>query len=768
MRADRSRMRSRKFLSGFFSRHYSLIFIVLTPCVLFIPMLVKGEALFWGTPLLQFVPWREFALDVIGKGFVPLWNPLLGMGAPLIANYQSALFYPPNGVLFVVGSAWGHGLLVLFHIIWAGLGMRLLAKELKLGVFAQTVAALSFSLSGYMVARGGFLSINATAAWLPWIIYMTHRLVKGHASSSINRKNIRSIFLLGILFAFQWLAGHAQTAWYSLILTVVWTVWRSFNLEKFRGILRTGIALAVAGAIGVLLSSIQLLPVLEYLMQSQRGSDIDPEFALNYSFWPWRILGLLAPNLFGNPAAGNFWGYANFWEDAIYIGVMPIVLGGLFLVRTVWRREEGRITRFLLAIISISLLFALGKNTPIFAFLFENVPTFNLFQAPARWLILFVFSLALLAALGVEFWEQGEFVSLFWVRLGTVGAGAVTVVSLVSFFVLPEIQESLITSIVMLGIWLSLIGLLAWRRAIQPSMFWPALACLLIATDLIWAGSGLNPSVDMDLYKDQSELLNKVSGEHRLYMDAELEHELKFVETHRFDTFSPEINWKAVRDAGIPNTTILEGLSSINNFDPILSARYAEWLASINTLSGEQLSLWLRFVDVGWVARWDTENIESVFYQVLPDPRRAHLIGNVTWAKDGAEAYELIFNDDFDPLKEVVLEGNGEVVNRNWGSDGQITLLEQANPNIIQIVVSTPTDSILVLSDLWFPGWGAYLDGVEVEIYRANYLLRALAVPPGSHTVEFKYRPLSFTIGASLTTITLISMGFVLWKIRRS
>ncbi|MFV2016820.1 MAG: YfhO family protein, partial [Candidatus Heimdallarchaeota archaeon] len=127
-----------------------------------------------------------------------------------------------------------------------------------------------------------------------------------------------------------------------------------------------------------------------------------------------------------------------------------------------------------------------------------------------------------------------------------------------------------------------------------------------------------------------------------------------------------------------------------------------------------------------------------------------------------------IFNDDFDPLKEVVLEGNGEVINRNWGSDGQITLLAQANPNIIQIVVSTPTDSILVLSDLWFPGWSAYLDGIEIEIYRANYLLRALPIPPGSHTVEFKYRPLSFTIGASLTTITLISMGFVLWKTRRS
>jgi uncharacterized membrane protein YfhO len=127
-----------------------------------------------------------------------------------------------------------------------------------------------------------------------------------------------------------------------------------------------------------------------------------------------------------------------------------------------------------------------------------------------------------------------------------------------------------------------------------------------------------------------------------------------------------------------------------------------------------------------------------------------------------------VFNSSFDPFTTVVLEQDGNVLDRSWGSDGQITFLEQANPNIIQIVVSTPTDAILVLSDLWYPGWSGNLDGNEMEIYRANYLLRAMAIPPGSHTVEFRYRPLSFSLGAILTIITLISMGFALWKTRRS
>ena len=75
------------------------ILVTLGPLILFGPMLIRGEALFWGTPLLQFVPWRQFALNSIRQGHLPLWNPMLGMGAPLLANYQSALLYPPNILL---------------------------------------------------------------------------------------------------------------------------------------------------------------------------------------------------------------------------------------------------------------------------------------------------------------------------------------------------------------------------------------------------------------------------------------------------------------------------------------------------------------------------------------------------------------------------------------------------------------------------------------------------------------------------------------------
>jgi hypothetical protein len=164
------------------------ILVILGPVILFGPMLIRGQALFWGTPVLQFVPWRTYAFETVKQGFLPLWNPLLGMGAPLFANYQVALFYPPNVLLYLVGPIWGHGLLVTLHLIWAGLGMVILARRIGLGTLSRAIAGMAFSLSGYLVARSGFLSINAAAAWLPWIILAADRLLQVSRETASRQK----------------------------------------------------------------------------------------------------------------------------------------------------------------------------------------------------------------------------------------------------------------------------------------------------------------------------------------------------------------------------------------------------------------------------------------------------------------------------------------------------------------------------------------------------------------------------------------------------
>jgi hypothetical protein len=229
------------------SRYYYLPLLVF-PFIIFAPIILSGKALFWGTPLTQFIPWWTQAWEMLFDGIVPVWNDLLGMGAPLIANYQSALFYPPTWLYLLLYSlggisamAWLQAVLVVLHLAWASLGMALLIRQLRLANLAQIIGGLAFGLSGYLVSRAGFLSINAAVAWLPWIILGVTRLAEANtnrprsntdkpAGSTEHKKRLISAFLLlTACAALQLFAGHAQTTWYTFLLAIIWFLYLSIS-----------------------------------------------------------------------------------------------------------------------------------------------------------------------------------------------------------------------------------------------------------------------------------------------------------------------------------------------------------------------------------------------------------------------------------------------------------------------------------------------------------------------------------------------------------
>ncbi len=132
----------------------------------------------------------------------------------------------------------------------------------------------------------------------------------------------------------------------------------------------------------VMLAAGQLLPTAEYLAQSQRAAQVGYDFAATYSFWPWRFLTLIAPDMFGSPARGDYWGYANYWEDAAYIGLLPLILGLTVGLGAVWKRvrawrmqksqelTDNGVHLFLIGLVIVAFLLALGKNTVVFPWLF--------------------------------------------------------------------------------------------------------------------------------------------------------------------------------------------------------------------------------------------------------------------------------------------------------------------------------------------------------------------------------------------------------------
>ncbi|NMC11766.1 MAG: YfhO family protein, partial [Chloroflexi bacterium] len=408
------------------------------------PFLFSGKVLFWGTVILQFIPWRHYAWKLLFSGHLPLWNPLVGMGAPLFANYQSALLYPPNWFLFLLDSlggiswlAWGQGFLVVFHWCLTGAGMICLLKWLGVGKFGQAFGGVSFGLSSYIVGRASFLSINAAIAWLPWIIFFNSKLMSD--INQLGKPSKRTFIILTMVMALQLLSGHAQTTWYTILLIFIWNIIWGFRWGRGQKVIKTGghISLIIAKywlwtAISifsaVLISAVQLLPTFEYLLQSQRSSAVDIDLTMTYSFWPWRFFTLFAPGMFGSPVTGDYWGYGNYWEDALYIGLLPILIVLWVIINCFKNRKDisstsypgaGSIVLFLGMLSLISLMLALGKNLPLFPWLYRYVPSFDMFQAPTRISIWAVFSFTILAGFGVEYLRRPTLKSLYWTRLGT-------------------------------------------------------------------------------------------------------------------------------------------------------------------------------------------------------------------------------------------------------------------------------------------------------------------------------------------------------------
>jgi len=786
--------------------------VILSPLVMFSPLLLRGQALFWGTPGLQFVPWWSWAWKTLLSGHLPLWNPLLGMGAPLLANYQSALFYPPNWIyffLFAFGDigvmAWGQALVVSLHLIWAGIGMIYLTRKLEFSGIAQTISGLSFSLSGYMVARAGFLSINSAAAWIPWVMLTALSLVT-------TKKRGKSVLNLGLVIGFQLLAGHAQITWYSLLLAGLWVGFWGFPHIPIKGhfknifsslktLFTKWLLFMTSLILGIAFSAIQLIPTAEYLLQSHRSSEVEYDFAMNYSFWPWRILGFIAPELFGNPSYGDFWGYANYWEDAVYIGLLPFLLAISVILGNLWSilfkrnhndggtslrkfttcditgKTSAHLSLFLLGVILVSIILALGKNTVFFPWFYKNIPTFDMFQAPTRFTIWAEFSLALLAGVGANQWRRPEGRGIYWTRLGTMGAFAITLGSGIAWLVLEDIRSAFIRAVAFTGLWAIGVGLLTLtapkdgtqdignniNETKNSRFLWRWLVALWVVVDLLIAHWGLNPGVGVDFYRHSSPSASFVHSSlngGRLYLPTNDEYNLKFKRFLRFNSFLPEEDWINIRAVLLPNLNILDGIPSANNFDPLVPGRYSTWMSTLSEVDNSSREMMLNLMGVSVIERVSPEFEYGVAFYRHELGDRLRWVECAYPAADAEEALELVVSNRVDFDSTVVLEGDASLFDTACEGNSRASFIKMRpnGPNQTKVEFKANRSGWIVLSDTHYPGWIAILDGERVDIINANYLFSAVKVPPGEHTVQIEYRPKTFYLGAAISLITWISL----------
>jgi hypothetical protein len=468
---------------------------------------------------------------------------------------------------------------------------------------------------------------------------------------------------------------------------------------------------------------------------------------------------------------GDYWGYGNYWEDAFYIGVLPLLMAVSATLRAGRLGPQlGKTRTFLLAAAAIAFLLALGANTPVFPFLFRTVPFFDIFNAPTRFNLIATFSLALLGGIGAELWSRPAGRALYWTRLGTAAAGGVMVLGIAAAIAPTGLRESFGRSFALTGWWLLVAGALALLWPSRTSLRWLVVVAVVVSLDLVVAGSGLNPTASAAIYQNTTALAARTGDGHRLFLFPEAERVLKFDRTHRFDSFQSEIDPWLIRESGLPNTTMLDGLPSANNFDPLLPARTVDWMAALVVSPHAGQDARLRLMDVGWVGSDVGMQAPWVTYRRVRGAQRARMVPHpqAVAVQDRASALQMLETPGFDPSRTVVVEAPPGVALLEGGG-GAAEVLDGSDPTRVEVKVETTGGGWLLLSDIWFPGWSVTIDGIPADAYPADGAFRAVWAPPGSSTVIWRYRPASFTIGVVVSAVSfLLLFGVIcLWVARR-
>ena len=362
-----------------------------------------------------FYPYKAYAAEVVRQGRLPLWNPYLFMGAPFLANVQTALFYPLNFPLYWLPVPKMVSYSIILHVFLAGLFAYLYARRsLRLSRWGAWLAAAVFAFSGFVGAQVEHVNQLNCSVWLP-LLFLLFDLTRGvnvathllPPDRQIRRPGLDLaiqaergggwlyVLLAGLVVGLQFTAGHTQSSYITLfalgvyvIFPPLWRRWRKKGLKAEIG--RSLLIYLLIVIIGLALAAVQLLPTLELSRLSVRGGGLSYREAASFSLKPRLLLLSLLPT-FGSEEV--------FSEYVAYLGIVALALA---LVGALFQRQNPA-RPFLIFLTALGLFLGLGAYNPFYFVLYKLAPGFGLFRAPARWLYLYTFGGAMLAGLGADF-----------------------------------------------------------------------------------------------------------------------------------------------------------------------------------------------------------------------------------------------------------------------------------------------------------------------------------------------------------------------------
>jgi hypothetical protein len=714
--------------------------------VVFFREILLRSSFFWEDFLYQYYAFRTFAATSLAAGQLPLWNPYTFNGMPFQADIQSAIFYLPNLLLtpFAAGGTLDYWLVevsIILHFALAGSGMYLLARHFGLERIHALFSAIAYAFSGFMVGHLIHQGFIYQAAWLP-LIFLTFR------KALLGRSSLYAI-LSGLLLGHALLAGAPQITLYIVLFLFLY-----FLFELGTG-LRSGGWKAAAGivpfaavpiVIAALVTAVQLLPTAELAPLSQRA-ELSYEKATEGSLEPAHLITLAVPKYFGSSGArgsnyqrpGPYWEY---WETQGYIGVAALVLA----IVAVAALRKTPVVWFLAGSIVFGFLYGLGGNFFLHKFFHEYVPGFERFRVPGRMVLYYCFAGSLLAGFGVReiaaAVSAGRVAFTKKVALWTAaGAAALFVAGQAGLFVSPlpgqtgaaALEAGRIAaaeSAKAAGILIITAGLVfaAGRKSISLAVFGGLLLTLQFADVHVFGFDQNNGATNPDAY---------------------------FARTSRVAQFFREKGEREYfrvnsREGGAMlldrNEGMIDRLFLMEGYTPLGLARFIP-----------PMDTWARTCDLmnaKYRIAVDHAKNSMTFVEAQGYAPRAFVVHRGTLVSTAEAAKAKIADPAFDPMREAVFESAPPALYDAPGEHGSSASIESYRLNEIRVRAEADADGYLVLSEVWYPGWRATVDGAEAPVLRADWCLRAVPIAAGKHEVVLEFSPSSFRTGAWISSLS--------------
>ncbi len=777
-------------------------------------------------------PNYQFAAHYLRQGDVPLWNPHLYSGVPFAADIQSGLFYPINLLVFLLVPTltyeWLEAL-AIFHFWLAGSTMYLFLRSQEsggrsqgLGRLSQTTqdaahtpnngqptpdtrrihplaafaGALAFQFSDLFIVHFGNLNMIAVAAWLPLVLLLFQQSLR-------RRRNFGWAAAAGVVLAVATLAGHIQITLFILLTLGLYALFdfgfavydlriasqqisssasqqiansKSANRQISQPSIQQThsphsphslhpfLALLVTLLVMVGLSALLLLPAFEMSRHTPRAQ-LPYEEAAAYSLHPVQMVGLLVPNYFGRDPALH-WGP---WErvETGYIGLMTLLLAIIGLALT-----PGRLKGFFALLALLALLLAMGGYGLLHGWLYAIAPGFNQLRAPARFILLLDFALAALAALGLDAllrrpWpEPTRRLLPKIVRVSTwILGGLLVVAAPLSYYAMLVTQDrdpSIFNRAVGAATGVAIFALFAIAALVVLQ--------LISSGRLRGAGAGLAviAVIGLDLFTLGHNVDVGHSDPTAGYHHPEA---IAFLQSDP-NAFRIEVTTD-VWHAWQPDTAMLNNLYDVwGLYNPLtLADTTLYWSGAPPRSSGRYNFLGAKYIIASKAGAPADGDIVPIFdadpqvniYLNQSALARVLFVGHSRVMSHDA-AWQAIRAKDFDPARTVILEG-GEALDGQPTSE--LALLEYGIERVT-VSVSADQPGYLVLSDAFYPGWQATVNGQPAVIERANYAFRAVQVPAGQHTVQFLFSPTIWRVGLASSGITLLALlvwaGWGVWR----